>query len=186
VAQRNALRQSLSAEKVSGLQRRCAALVAEEVVARSAFEAALDGGAPKLDLVELVVGGTDALAVIRAGGMSVAEQAALRAELEAERVPTLQVREREGGREGGRGRERERERWLTRGGRAMACSGCEPRGFVRGIGALAQPIIHVRVRGEIMGSHKCGIVGESQPVLMMIDPMIPTRSALPTQGAHQG
>jgi hypothetical protein len=32
------------------------------------------------------------------------------------------------------------------------------------------------VRGEIMGSHNCGIVGKSQLVLMMIDPMISTRT----------
>eukprot|EP01047_Picozoa_sp_COSAG01_P068219 COSAG01_NODE_9809_length_2338_cov_1.922287_1_plen_395_part_00 len=32
--------------------------------------------------------------------------------------------------------------------------------------------MHVRVRVEIMGAPKCGIVGESQPVLMMIDPII--------------
>jgi hypothetical protein len=34
----------------------------------------------------------------------------------------------------------------------------------------------VRVRVEIMGSHNCGIVGKSQLVLMMIDPMISTRT----------
>eukprot|EP01047_Picozoa_sp_COSAG01_P011636 COSAG01_NODE_511_length_16061_cov_15.815875_9_plen_43_part_00 len=34
----------------------------------------------------------------------------------------------------------------------------------------------VRVRVEIMGSPKCGIVGKSQSVLVMIDPMIFTRS----------
>jgi hypothetical protein len=33
----------------------------------------------------------------------------------------------------------------------------------------------LRVRVEIMGSQNCGIVGESQPVLMMIDPTISTR-----------
>eukprot|EP01047_Picozoa_sp_COSAG01_P090942 COSAG01_NODE_22663_length_846_cov_1.476573_2_plen_33_part_01 len=31
------------------------------------------------------------------------------------------------------------------------------------------------MRVEIMGSQKCGIVGESQPVLVMIDPIISTR-----------
>jgi hypothetical protein len=30
----------------------------------------------------------------------------------------------------------------------------------------------VRVRVEIMGSPNCGIVGKSQPVLAMIDPII--------------
>jgi hypothetical protein len=34
----------------------------------------------------------------------------------------------------------------------------------------------IRVRVEIMGSQKCGIVGESQPVLMMIHPVISTRN----------
>eukprot|EP01047_Picozoa_sp_COSAG01_P003248 COSAG01_NODE_94_length_26962_cov_9.110933_32_plen_257_part_00 len=34
----------------------------------------------------------------------------------------------------------------------------------------------LRVRVEIMGSQKCGTVGESQPVLMMINPSISTRS----------
>jgi hypothetical protein len=34
----------------------------------------------------------------------------------------------------------------------------------------------IRVRVEIMGSQKCGIVGESQPVLMMINPIIFTRT----------
>eukprot|EP01047_Picozoa_sp_COSAG01_P057356 COSAG01_NODE_6620_length_3574_cov_9.974676_4_plen_165_part_00 len=34
----------------------------------------------------------------------------------------------------------------------------------------------VRVRVEMLGSQNCGIVGKSQPVLMMIDPMISTRT----------
>jgi hypothetical protein len=34
----------------------------------------------------------------------------------------------------------------------------------------------VRVRVEIMGSQKCGFVGKSQPVLMMINPIIFTRT----------
>jgi hypothetical protein len=34
------------------------------------------------------------------------------------------------------------------------------------------------LRGEMMGSHNCGIVGESQSVLMMIDPIIVTRTAV--------
>jgi hypothetical protein len=34
----------------------------------------------------------------------------------------------------------------------------------------------IRVRVEIMGSQKCGIVGKSQPVLIVIDPMIVTRT----------
>jgi hypothetical protein len=34
----------------------------------------------------------------------------------------------------------------------------------------------IRVRVEIMGSQKSGIVGKSQPVLMMINPMIFTRT----------
>eukprot|EP01047_Picozoa_sp_COSAG01_P054562 COSAG01_NODE_5977_length_3921_cov_3.697541_5_plen_130_part_00 len=36
----------------------------------------------------------------------------------------------------------------------------------------------VRVRVEIMGSHKCRIVGKSQSVLMMISPMIFTRTRM--------
>jgi hypothetical protein len=32
--------------------------------------------------------------------------------------------------------------------------------------------LELRVRVEIMGSKKCGIVGESQSILSMIDPMI--------------
>eukprot|EP01047_Picozoa_sp_COSAG01_P045739 COSAG01_NODE_4238_length_5213_cov_59.185960_4_plen_87_part_00 len=39
----------------------------------------------------------------------------------------------------------------------------------------------IRVRGGIMGVPKCGIVGASQPVLMMIDPMI----YLPPHGRKQ-
>jgi hypothetical protein len=34
----------------------------------------------------------------------------------------------------------------------------------------------VRVRVEIMGSQKCRIVGKSQPVLIVIDPIIFTRT----------
>eukprot|EP01047_Picozoa_sp_COSAG01_P002225 COSAG01_NODE_58_length_30193_cov_12.302020_8_plen_102_part_00 len=34
----------------------------------------------------------------------------------------------------------------------------------------------LRVRVEIMGSQKCGIVGKSQPVLMMVNPIIFTRT----------
>jgi hypothetical protein len=34
----------------------------------------------------------------------------------------------------------------------------------------------VRVWVEIMGSPTCGIVGKSQPVLLMVDPMIFTRT----------
>ena len=36
----------------------------------------------------------------------------------------------------------------------------------------------LRVRVEIMGSHKCGTVGESQPVLTMINPNISTRTRI--------
>jgi hypothetical protein len=36
--------------------------------------------------------------------------------------------------------------------------------------------MHVRVRVEIMGAPKCRHVGESQPVLMMINPMTFTRT----------
>jgi hypothetical protein len=41
----------------------------------------------------------------------------------------------------------------------------------------------LRVRVEIMGSQKCRIVGESQPVLIMIDPMISTRNRMTTPPA---
>jgi hypothetical protein len=37
------------------------------------------------------------------------------------------------------------------------------------------------VRVVIMGSQKCGIVGKSQPVLSMIDPMISTRTRIGSQ-----
>eukprot|EP01047_Picozoa_sp_COSAG01_P040845 COSAG01_NODE_3462_length_6067_cov_3.183311_4_plen_88_part_00 len=37
-------------------------------------------------------------------------------------------------------------------------------------------ITEVRGRVEIMGSHTCRIVGKSQPVLIMIDPIIFTRT----------
>ena len=48
---------------------------------------------------------------------------------------------------------------------------------------------HLRVRGEIMGSQKCRTVGKSQPVLMMIDPIISTRTRIAIEankciGAH--
>jgi hypothetical protein len=39
----------------------------------------------------------------------------------------------------------------------------------------------VRVRVEIMGSQTCGIVGKSQPVLMMINAIIFTRTRTPPQ-----
>eukprot|EP01047_Picozoa_sp_COSAG01_P050730 COSAG01_NODE_5158_length_4445_cov_12.910953_3_plen_142_part_00 len=46
---------------------------------------------------------------------------------------------------------------------------------------------HRRVRGEIMGSQKCGIVGKSQPVLMMTNPMInPSISACVRPAWTQG
>jgi hypothetical protein len=34
----------------------------------------------------------------------------------------------------------------------------------------------LRVRVELMGSHKCRIVGKSQPVLVVINPIISTRT----------
>jgi hypothetical protein len=37
---------------------------------------------------------------------------------------------------------------------------------------------HVRVRVEVMGSHKCGIVGKYQSVLIMINPMISPRTRM--------
>jgi hypothetical protein len=41
----------------------------------------------------------------------------------------------------------------------------------------------LRVRVEIMGSQKCGIVGESQSALMMIDPIIFTRTRTPASSS---
>jgi hypothetical protein len=38
--------------------------------------------------------------------------------------------------------------------------------------------VHVRVRVEIMGSQNSGIVGKYQPVLIMINPMIFTRTRM--------
>eukprot|EP01047_Picozoa_sp_COSAG01_P051018 COSAG01_NODE_5215_length_4406_cov_2.137683_3_plen_117_part_00 len=38
----------------------------------------------------------------------------------------------------------------------------------------------LRVRVERTGSQKCGIVGESQPALMTIDPILFTRTRIPT------
>jgi hypothetical protein len=40
------------------------------------------------------------------------------------------------------------------------------------------PAQRIRVRVEIMGSQKCRIVGKSQPVLVMIDPIIFTRTRM--------
>jgi hypothetical protein len=39
-------------------------------------------------------------------------------------------------------------------------------------------VLVLRVRVEIMGSQKCGIVGQSQPVLIMINPIIFTRTRI--------
>jgi hypothetical protein len=44
----------------------------------------------------------------------------------------------------------------------------------------------LRVRVETMGSQKCGIVGKSQAVLMMINPMIFTRTRRRSPGVDQG
>eukprot|EP01047_Picozoa_sp_COSAG01_P026603 COSAG01_NODE_1720_length_9391_cov_27.761085_6_plen_142_part_00 len=46
---------------------------------------------------------------------------------------------------------------------------------------MGQPDVSslLRVRVEIMGSQNCRIVGESQPVLIMIDPIIFTRTRTP-------
>jgi hypothetical protein len=50
-------------------------------------------------------------------------------------------------------------------------TGCLSQG---GRGEARRELIRVRVK--IMGSQKCGIVGKSQSVLIMIDPMISTRT----------
>jgi hypothetical protein len=42
--------------------------------------------------------------------------------------------------------------------------------------AAGRPADMIRVRVEIVGSQKCGIVGESQPVLIMINPIIFARA----------
>jgi hypothetical protein len=47
-------------------------------------------------------------------------------------------------------------------------------GQVGRAGAACVPLVRVRV--EIMGSQKCRIVGKSQSVLIMIDPIIFTRT----------
>ena len=39
--------------------------------------------------------------------------------------------------------------------------------------------LHIGVRVEILGWQKCGIVGKSQRLLMMIDPVIFTRTRTP-------
>jgi|EP01049_Picozoa_sp_SAG25_P006970 hypothetical protein len=43
----------------------------------------------------------------------------------------------------------------------------------------------MRVRVEIMGSHNCRIVGKSQPVLVMINPMIFPRTRRTSAGTAQ-
>jgi hypothetical protein len=45
--------------------------------------------------------------------------------------------------------------------------------------------VYLRVRVEIMGSQKCGIVGKSQSVLMMINPMISTRTRTRTSARRK-
>jgi hypothetical protein len=55
-------------------------------------------------------------------------------------------------------------------------SGAQRRADSSGSGSTYQLGTYGRVRVEIMGSPKCGIVGKSQPVLMMINPMIFTRT----------
>jgi hypothetical protein len=52
---------------------------------------------------------------------------------------------------------------------------CEQRPLVRAWGWAAAHT-HIRVRVEIMGSQKCRNVGNSQPVLMMINPIVSTRT----------
>jgi hypothetical protein len=52
--------------------------------------------------------------------------------------------------------------------------------------ALRARVAYLRVRVEVMGSHKCGIVGESQPVLIMINPMIFTRTRMSCACAQRG
>jgi hypothetical protein len=47
-----------------------------------------------------------------------------------------------------------------------------------------QPLIRVRV--EIVGAQKCRIVGKSQSVLIMVNPIIFTRTRIPTVGVGRG
>jgi hypothetical protein len=66
-----------------------------------------------------------------------------------------------------------------RAGRGKAARGCAPTPRTprpRGSHAPPRQAAPARVRVEIMGSQKCGIVGKSQPVLMMIDPIIFTHT----------
>eukprot|EP01047_Picozoa_sp_COSAG01_P059020 COSAG01_NODE_7029_length_3384_cov_2.727245_3_plen_113_part_00 len=59
----------------------------------------------------------------------------------------------------------------------MVYSLVEGEGCAAGGASHGQPGGWLRVRVEIMGwQHKCGIVGKSQPVLIMIDPIIFTRT----------
>jgi hypothetical protein len=62
--------------------------------------------------------------------------------------------------------------------RSIGCAGT-PLFLPRAPGVVSlwrTPLIRVRV--EIMGSQKCGIVGKYQPVLMMINPIIFTRTRM--------
>jgi hypothetical protein len=59
------------------------------------------------------------------------------------------------------------------GGVDSAAVDCRPHG---GRTTLTLP---TRVRVEIMGSQKCGIVGKSQSILIMIHPIISTRTRAP-------
>jgi hypothetical protein len=50
--------------------------------------------------------------------------------------------------------------------------------------AEERTVLQVRVRVKILGSQKCRIVGESQAVLIMIDPIISTRTRTTCVRAH--
>jgi hypothetical protein len=50
---------------------------------------------------------------------------------------------------------------------------------------LTSADIVIRVRLEIMGSQQCRIVGKSQPVLIMINPIIFTRTRISVRGGAE-
>jgi hypothetical protein len=59
---------------------------------------------------------------------------------------------------------------MARPGSPTLSGDCLPAYQPPPVGGRSDP--RIRVRGEIMGSQKCRIVGKSQPVLIMINPII--------------
>jgi hypothetical protein len=70
------------------------------------------------------------------------------------------------------------ERRRLRGGVSVRRGRCEQPELdtPRPLPSLCLPMRRLRVRVEIMGPQKCRIVGKSQSLHMMIDPMISTRT----------